>query len=455
VSKRQPLFLDASFDKNTETYIKYNREPKLQDISVTDLAKEISSLKIEMASLRRDFNILQQEVEIGYPIDSWARQEINLLKERIESIPPPLEDVPFGETYFDTVIQERSTSELQGIKGMQVLPVSYQKYYVQIKVEICNEVFLLTALIDTGSDINMFHTGKIPAKYWTPSFGAATGLGNKDTSFKYEISRANILINEYSLGMRFHISDLPIDCILGTPFLSAVFPHGSCLTNGISGYFITMPSIHGLPCKRIELPFVSEEHMHIAFYQCMVIIEVFDKEQQKPVSTHFDDNTPWEVFRAHWKPTWQLRHSETLEIGLPGFSSNTSPIVLPPQHILGQIHQPITITSREKLIEFRDLTRLRSADTQWYNHETRGWSRAPVYHSFQINRMRALIDWPQQDPAELLNGINYDQYKATWFNAFLWTSRFNFFYCQIKFAHMFQRLGRTRLDAWIGGTLLV
>jgi hypothetical protein len=42
--KRQPLFLDASFDKNTKTYIKHNREPKLQDISVTDLAKNQSLL---------------------------------------------------------------------------------------------------------------------------------------------------------------------------------------------------------------------------------------------------------------------------------------------------------------------------------------------------------------------------------------------------------------------------
>lgn len=104
---------------------------------------------------------------------------------------------------------------------------------------------------------------------------------------------------------------------------------------------------------------------------------------------------------------------------------------------MGQIHQPITITSREKLIEFGDLTRLRAADTQWYDHAARGWCRSPVYHSFQINRMRALADWPRQNPEELVHGLNYRQYRETWFNAFLWTSRFNFFYCQIKFAHMF------------------
>jgi hypothetical protein len=133
-----------------------------------------------------------------------------------------------------------------------------------------------------------------------------------------------------------------------------------------------------------------------------------------------------------------LRHSEVIELGIPGVSRNTSPTVIPPQHVLGQIHQPITITSREKLIDLGDLTRLRTVETQWYEPAIRAWCRSPVYHSFQINRIRALTDWPEQDPDEIVHGLNYDQYKETWFNAFLWKSRFEFFYTQIRFAHMFR-----------------
>jgi hypothetical protein len=40
-------------------------------------------------------DFLQQEVEHAYPVDSWARQEIQELKERIDHIPPPLEDAPY------------------------------------------------------------------------------------------------------------------------------------------------------------------------------------------------------------------------------------------------------------------------------------------------------------------------------------------------------------------------
>jgi hypothetical protein len=187
-----------------------------------------------------------------------------------------------------------------------------------------------------------------------------------------------------------------------------VSPHGSCIVNGLPGYFVTVPATKHLPCTRIELPFISESHMQIGYLTCMLVVEIYDKNREKPISTYYADNTPWEIFKANWYPTWQLRHSELIELGLPGFSRNTSPTVIPPQHVLGQIHQPITITSREKLIDLGDLTRLRIAETQWYEPAIRAWCRSHVYHSFQINRMRSLSDWHEQDPEEIVHGINYD-----------------------------------------------
>jgi hypothetical protein len=44
------------------------------------------------------------------------------------------------------------------------------------------EIFKLIALIDTGSDINLLHKDKIPAKYWGPSSVCVTGLGNNDVN---------------------------------------------------------------------------------------------------------------------------------------------------------------------------------------------------------------------------------------------------------------------------------
>jgi hypothetical protein len=92
----------------------------------------------------------------------------------------------------------------------------------------------------------------------------------------------------------------------------------------------------------------------------MVIVKIFNKDTGKAEQHYYSEAMPWQIFKANWRPTWQLRHSEVIELGLPGLSRNTNPHVIPPQHILGQIHQPIIITSREKLIDLGDLTRLRT-----------------------------------------------------------------------------------------------
>jgi hypothetical protein len=70
------------------------------------------------------------------------------------------------------------------------------------------------------------------------------------------------------------------------------------------------------------------------------------------------------------------------------------------------------------LIDLGDLTRLRTAETQWYEPSIRSWCRSPVYHSFQINRMRAVAEWPEGNPYNLIHGLTYAQYQAAWFNAF-------------------------------------
>jgi hypothetical protein len=97
----------------------------------------------------------------------------------------------------------------------------------------------------------------------------------------YEIPKRVLLFGEYALGMRFLLSYLPVDCILGTPFLSAVEPHGSAQTpGGNPSYFITMPKIKNHPPIKKILAFMSESHSHITYcsrnLKTMVVINTWD-----------------------------------------------------------------------------------------------------------------------------------------------------------------------------------
>ena len=69
-SKREPMFIDASYDRNTKTFIKFNREAKLQNTSVTDLAKEVLLLKKEVSELKGKIKRMEEEAEYRFKIDS-------------------------------------------------------------------------------------------------------------------------------------------------------------------------------------------------------------------------------------------------------------------------------------------------------------------------------------------------------------------------------------------------
>jgi hypothetical protein len=46
----------------------------------------------------------------------------------------------------------------------------------------------------------------------------------------------------------------------------------------------------------------------------MVIVKYLIKIQEKLKQHYYDEATPWPIFKANWRPTWQLRHSEVIEL---------------------------------------------------------------------------------------------------------------------------------------------
>jgi hypothetical protein len=111
--------------------------------------------------------------------------------------------------------------------------------------------------------------------------------------------KALIWFDQCSLGMKFLLADLPVDCVLGTPFLAVVEPHGSARTSlGHPTYFLTIPSLisNNSPCKKI-LPFISKPQINTVFFpthpKVLIIIETWDDLNNRPVTEQIDDNLEW------------------------------------------------------------------------------------------------------------------------------------------------------------------
>jgi hypothetical protein len=233
-------------------------------------------------------------------------------------------------------------------------------------------MFYLNALLDIGLDMNLLNKNLIPCKYWLPSNYSAIGLGNVSTDFDFEFPKGVLWFDQYALVMKFLLAYLPVDCILGTPFLAVVEPHGSARTaQGHPAYSITIPSItKGYPPVKKILSFISNPQSNSVFFssqpKSLVIINTWDDLNNRPVTEQVDDNLDWETYSQNWDPHWELRWSEGIEFGLPGFSSNMSIHVIPPQHLIGRMHQASTLPAREKLIEMGDITTLRSTFRRWF-----------------------------------------------------------------------------------------
>jgi hypothetical protein len=81
--------------------------------------------------------------------------------------PPPLEDVPI-EQESNPTSPVMILTIYKGLDAMKILTIQYQKYHVEIIIEIEGEIFFLNALLDTGSDMNLLNQDLIPCKYWLP-----------------------------------------------------------------------------------------------------------------------------------------------------------------------------------------------------------------------------------------------------------------------------------------------
>jgi hypothetical protein len=130
----------------------------------------------------------------------------------------------------------------------------HQQYHILLKLKIQDLHFKLKTLIDTGSDLNLLNKTVIPVAYWEKTDLKVSGLGNIPTTISYCIPKTIIQFNSHALIAKFYLAEIPVACILGTPFLSMVSPHGSTtISTGQAGYFITLPQKQVL-----KLPFISQ-----------------------------------------------------------------------------------------------------------------------------------------------------------------------------------------------------
>jgi hypothetical protein len=117
----------------------------------------------------------------------------------------------------------------------------HQPYHVSLTFRIQDLHFKLKTLLDTGSDLNLLNKNVIPVAYWQKTSLNVSGLGNVLTNISHCVPKATLCLEIFCMDIKFYLAEIPSACILGTPFLCSVSPHGSTqITPTQAGYFITV-----------------------------------------------------------------------------------------------------------------------------------------------------------------------------------------------------------------------
>jgi len=105
--------------------------------------------------------------------------------------------------------------------------LQHQQYHVLTELKIQDLHFRLKTLIDTGSDLNMLNKHVIPVSLWEKIELTVTGLGIVLNTISFYIPEATLCFQQFCLKMKFFLAEIPVACVLGTPFLAVISPHGS------------------------------------------------------------------------------------------------------------------------------------------------------------------------------------------------------------------------------------
>ena len=103
--------------------------------------------------------------------------------------------------------------------------INFQKWYAPVTFQIGDFQKTYIALTDSGADQNCLREGLVPTKFYERKKIQLYSANNSPMNIKYKISKGKIINENYTFTNTFIIiNDIKEQIILGTPFLTQIYP---------------------------------------------------------------------------------------------------------------------------------------------------------------------------------------------------------------------------------------
>lgn len=133
--------------------------------------------------------------------------------------------------------------------------INIQKWYAKVKLIVKDYEIEVTALIDTGADLNCIQEGLIPSKYYQHTTETLSSANGSAMKIKYKLPKVIISQNNINFTTSFVlVNNLSDKVILGVPFIYLLYPFTvssdkittTSLVQNVHFEFLTKPNQHEL-----------------------------------------------------------------------------------------------------------------------------------------------------------------------------------------------------------------
>lgn len=187
----------------------FKRYEKPKAVSTSDLQYEINILKDEFSNLKRDYNL-----------------QIALIKGDISQLKSKENGINNAASSSDEEIDEGNDFINEQFDQINIATtVQYKKWYSMITLKVHDFRITLRALIDSGADQICIQQGLIPTRLLEKTSHSLRGANGQKLLVNYKLSKVHICNKGVCfINTLFLVRDLEPELILGTPFLTQLYP---------------------------------------------------------------------------------------------------------------------------------------------------------------------------------------------------------------------------------------
>jgi len=209
---KRPIFsLDGPTSSLTSIYKQFPIPNSFQQVTTKDLQTEINELKTQVRYLKTEvMNLKTAELTIEAQLALLEAQKADPAIP--QSIPIDISGIPHTEIPTPQFLQ-------------MISKITFQKWY-SIVTLVVEDISLNTiALIDYGADLNCIKGGVILTKYCELTNESLSSANGESLSISYKLDKRYIKNNGCCSKNTCSIVDnITNDLILGTPFLTQIYP---------------------------------------------------------------------------------------------------------------------------------------------------------------------------------------------------------------------------------------